>query len=117
VTSTYVASLLVAAGLTVGVLGFREPDLPDGRRCGPVVRLRAVVAAAIALVPRRWQRVYLAGLGGWLALGWANAIDFTAVGHALALAIRFACVPLVARWRASDVGHRVHSVSQRIGAS
>jgi hypothetical protein len=111
------SSLLVAAGLTVGVLGgFVSPSVETVVDVGPSYGFAAVAAAAIALVPRRWQRVYLAGLGGWLALGWANGIDFTAVGHVLALAIGFACGPLVARWRASDAGHGLHSVPQRVGA-
>ena len=112
------ASLLVAAGLTVGVLsGLVNPRIETVVDVGPSYGFAAVAAAAIVLVPRRWQGAYLAGLGGWLALGLVKGIDCTAAGHVLAMAIGFACVPLVTRWRASAVRHRVSSAPQRIGAS
>ncbi len=90
------ASLLVAAGLTVGVItGIAHPSIGMMIDVGPSYGFAALAAAMIVLCPPRLRWCATFVLVDWLVMGWTNGIGVSAVGHLLAACIGVGCGALL----------------------
>jgi hypothetical protein len=86
------ATLLVAAGLAVAVsVGLQSRSIADVADVGMSYGSVAVLGTFTAAIPRRWRAAWI---GWWLAVAFSSAVlsdvDFTAVGHAVALILGMA---------------------------
>jgi hypothetical protein len=104
------ATLLTAAGLWVALkIDVVERSVVNAKDVGPSYGFFAVAALMTGLVDRRLRTPYAVGLVVLLVATLAVSQSFTDVGHVLALAIGFACLPLARRTRGSwgPVGERL----------
>jgi len=89
------ATLLTAAGLWIALrIDVVERSVVDAKDVGPSYGFFAVAALMTGLVDPRLRKPWAAGLTVLLVGTLAVSQSFTDVGHLLALAIGFACLPL-----------------------
>ncbi|MGB3602905.1 rhomboid-like protein [Gordonia sp. (in: high G+C Gram-positive bacteria)] len=93
ILATLISQGLVGAAIQTGVA---NPSLRYATDVGVSYFMAAVIGVLSYYLPRPWRWIYIAGAvvvfcGPLLDL----PVSFTAVGHASALAIGFACYPLV----------------------
>jgi Rhomboid-like protein len=95
------ATLLTAAGLWIALrVDIVEKSVVNARDVGPSYGFLAVAALMTAFVDPRLRKPYAAGLVAVVVSLVAVSHSFTDVGHLLATAIGFACLPVARRARA-----------------
>jgi hypothetical protein len=104
------ATLLTAAGLWIALrIDVVERSVVNAKDVGPSYGFFAVAALMTGLVDRRLRTPWAAGLIVLLVVTLAISQSFTDVGHLLALAIGFACLPLARKTHGAwgPVGERL----------
>jgi len=92
------ATLITAGGLWVALHSdLVESSVANARDVGASYGFAAVAAVLAYRFPGRWRLLYAAGLVGYAGVSLALNHNFTYWGHLIALAIGFACYPLVPR--------------------
>lgn len=92
------ATLITAGGLWVALHSdLVESSVANARDVGASYGFAAVAAVLAYRFSRRWRLLYVAGLVGYAGVSLALNHNFTYWGHLIALAIGFACYPLVPR--------------------
>jgi hypothetical protein len=104
------ASLLVAAGLTIGVnSGQVAASVARVMDVGPSYGTAASAALLCFRLPRRWRIVAVAALWTALLVGLVTAPSPTAWGHVAATVLGVACYPLV-HWHRTRLGSPLDDV-------
>jgi hypothetical protein len=94
------ATLLVAAGLWLAIHSdIVESSVANARDVGASYGFSAVAAVFVYLLDKRLGALLAAVLVVYVVVSVAVTHDFTNFGHLVALAIGFACRPLVRRRR------------------
>jgi hypothetical protein len=94
------ATLLTALGLWAALHSdLVEPSVVDAKDVGASYGFAAVAAVLVYALAHPWQWVYAAVIVAYAGIGLVIDHGFTNWGHLIALAIGFACYPLVRRRR------------------